>query len=50
MEEDPKAIKGDPYVWDTAVLVPRPTFLLWEEVAKGIDKSQTGELLHYYER
>lgn len=43
MEEDPKAVEGDPYVWDTTILVPRPVLLLWEEVAKGIDKSQTGE-------
>jgi hypothetical protein len=44
MEEDiPTTATGDPYVWDENALPPIETRNLWKEVAKGIDKSQTGE-------
>ena len=45
MEEDQKTPIGEPYVWDPAVVPPRPLLMLWDEVAKGIDKNQTGELI-----
>lgn len=34
---------GDPYVWDDSAEPSVETRNLWKEVAKGIDKSQTGE-------
>jgi hypothetical protein len=43
MEEEPKAPIGDPYVWDDSVEPPPEARNLWKEVAKGIDKNQTGE-------
>jgi hypothetical protein len=44
MEDEPKALRGDPYKWETVDL-PRDVSKLWEDVAKGIDKNQTGTLL-----
>jgi hypothetical protein len=47
MEEDnPTTATGDPYVWDESAVPPIETRNLWKEVAKGIDKSQTGELTY----
>ena len=47
MEEEPKALqlRGDPYKWESVDL-PRDVAKLWEDVAKGIDKNQTGTLFY----
>ena len=34
---------GEPYTWDESVQVPLQVQQIWNEVAVGIDKSQTGE-------
>ena len=44
MEDETKALRGDPYMWESVDL-PRDVSKLWEDVAKGIDKNQTGTLL-----
>lgn len=40
-QEPPTADK--PYRWDETVQLPKETLRLFQEVASGIDKSQTGE-------
>jgi hypothetical protein len=35
--------EGDAYVWDQSLPLPQDALRKWQEVAQGIDKSQTGE-------
>ena len=36
---------GEAYIWDQSVQLPQEAILKWQEVAQGIDKSQTGEIM-----
>jgi hypothetical protein len=42
--EEPMSV-GEAYVWDQSVQLPQEAILKWQEVAQGIDKSQTGEIM-----
>jgi hypothetical protein len=40
-EEPPS--EADAYIWDQSLPLPQDPVRKWQEVAQGIDKSQTGE-------
>jgi hypothetical protein len=42
--EEPMSV-GETYLWDQSVPLPQDAIRKWQEVAQGIDKSQTGEVM-----
>jgi hypothetical protein len=37
--------EGDAYIWDQSLSLPQDAVRKWQEVAQGIDKSQTGKAM-----